>query len=97
MRQRFYRFFVVNIVNFLYLEGHEVLHDNSYGITMDCNVEQIVIPRFNIGFVQVYFVRDNRIVDRFMTTTKYRKNAEKKFKKFYKKRMMATLAEVDNL
>lgn len=97
MRQRFYKFFVINIIEYLETYGHEILHDNCYGVTLDMNVEEIVIPKFNIGFVQVYFVRGNKIIDRFMTTTPYRRNAEKKFKKFYLKRMMASLAEIDNL
>lgn len=79
------------------MNGHDVLHENTYGVTLDFNVEKLVIPKFNMGFVQLYFVRDGKIVDRFTTTTKYRKNAEKKFKKYYKKRMMVCLAEVDNL
>lgn len=97
MEQRFYKFFVKNIVQYLSKRGHEIIHENRYGTTLDLNVEKAVVPKFNIGFVQVYFVRDGEIVDKFMTTTNYIRVAERRFKRFYKKRMLATLSEIDRL
>lgn len=86
-----------NIKGFLLLNGHELINENKYGLVFDLNVEKAIIPKKHIGFVQVYFVRDSKIVDRFMTTSKYKFQAQKRFIKFYKKRMLATLSEIDNL
>lgn len=97
MENKFYKGFVQNIKGFLLLHGHELVNENKYGYVFDLNVEKLIIPKKHIGFVQIYFVRDGKIVDRFMTTSKYKFQAQTRFIKFYNKRMLATLFEIDNL
>jgi hypothetical protein len=97
VEKKYYKSFINNITGFLLLHGHHIVNENKHGIVFDLNVEKLVIPKKHIGFVQIYFVREGKIVDRFMTISKYKFKAQAKFLKFYKKRMLATLSEIDNL
>jgi len=97
VRHRFYKFFVRDIKGFLLNDGGVLKKENAYGILINMTVEDILIPKRNFGFVEILFIDGKEIKDIFKTSTRYKKNATREFRKFYKKRLYKTLAEYDKL
>lgn len=97
MEQVFYKRFIKNISEYIQILGGDKIKETKYVIVIEFSSEKIILPKFNMGFIQIMCVKDGEIKEIFRTSDEYIRNAEKKFKKFLRARVYKTLNEYDGI
>ena len=97
MKEKHYLSFVKRIKNLLIWKGLEEVEtrENRYLHLRQIN-EDIYIPLFYIGFINIYYVYDGEIQDVFRTKSTYLRNAAKQFEKFHTERNFRKILKNDN-
>ena len=97
MTNKHYLSFVKRVKNWLKWQGIEELEtrEDRYLHLKQLN-EDIYIPLFYIGFVNIYYVYNGEVQDVFRSNSKYLRNAAKQFAKFHRERNFRKVLSNDN-
>lgn len=76
----------------------KIKKENKSFIIIDSGIEDIVIPKKQIfNYIVVYFVKDEKVVAKFVSNSEWKNNVFKDFIKFYWQRQRENLNIYDNI
>jgi len=98
MEERWYKSLVKILKARLLFYQLKVKKENKHFIIIDAGIEDIIIPKKQIGnYTVVYFVRDKKVVSKFISDSIWKNNVFKDFVSFYWKRERENLNRYDNI
>jgi hypothetical protein len=72
--------------------------ETKHFIIIDAGIEDIVIPKKQLlGYTVVYFVKDNRVVNKFVSDSEWKNNVFDAFIKHYWRRQKENLNRYDKI
>ena len=98
MEERWYKSLVKILKARLLFYQLTLKKENKHFIIIDAGIEDIVIPKKQIlNYTVVYFVKDNKVVSKFVSDSEWKNNVFKAFIKHYWRRQRENLKIYDKI
>jgi hypothetical protein len=98
MEERWYKSLVKILKARLLFYQLKLKKETKHFIIIDAGIEDIVIPKKQLlGYTVVYFVKDNRVVNKFVSDSEWKNNVFDAFIKHYWRRQKENLNRYDKI
>lgn len=98
MKERWYKSLVKIIRARLLFYNFKVKKENKHFIIIDGGIEDIIIPKKQVGeYTVVYFVKDKKVVGKFVNDSVWKNTVFNSFLAYFWNRQTENLKRYDNL
>lgn len=98
MEERWYKSLIKIVRARLLFYQLELKKENKHFIIINAGIEDIVIPKKQIlNYTVIYFVKDNKVVSKFVSDSEWKNNVFKAFIKHYWRRQRENLKIYDKI
>lgn len=98
MEERWFKSLIKIIKARLLFYQLSIKKENKHFIIIDSGVEDIIIPKKQMfNYIVIYFVKDKKVVSKFVSDSEWKNNVFKAFIKHYWQRQRENLKNYDNI